>query len=77
MTSYQDVLVFSTTKDIKMVSVLTPYQEVFSALKDIKWLDNCSGKFLLSAKLLSMTGLSLKSPYSLMHRHFSLLFNSL
>ena len=44
LTPYQDVLVFSTFKDIKMVCVLTFSQYVFSALKDIKQLDNCLGK---------------------------------
>ena len=61
-----------------MVCVLTPYQDVLvsSALRDIKWLDNFSGKFWLSAELLSMVGLLLKSHYSLIHRLFSLLSNS-
>ena len=44
LTPYQDVLVFSTFKDIKMVCVLTFSQYVFSALKDIKQLHNCLGK---------------------------------
>ena len=36
LTFYQDVLVFYRFKDIKMNCVLTPYENVFSALKDIK-----------------------------------------
>ena len=68
LTLYQDVLVFSTFKDIKMVCVLTFCQDVFSTLKDIKQLDNCLGKSWLSVKLLNMEGLFLKGPCSLMHR---------
>ena len=70
------MLVFSTVKDIKIVCILTPYQDVFSTLKHIKWLENCSGKSWLSSKLVGMAGLFLKSPYSLMHKLFPLLSNS-
>ena len=45
-----------------MVCALTPYQDVlvFSALKDIKWLDNCSSKSWQPAKLLKMANLIFK-----------------
>ena len=38
LTRYQDVLVFSTFEDIKIVCALTPYQDVlvFSTFEDIK-----------------------------------------
>ena len=44
---------------------------VYFALKNKKSVDNYSGKYWLSAKLLNTEGLFLKSAYSLMHRPFS------
>ena len=73
LTHYQDVLALSTLKD--MVCVLTPYQNMLFALKNIKWLGNCSGKRLLSVKLLNMAVLFLTTSCSLMHRFFFLFLN--
>ena len=36
LTPYQDVLLFSTLKNMKILCASTPYQDVFSALKHIE-----------------------------------------
>ena len=36
LTPDQDVLLFSTLKNMKILCALTPYQDVFSALKHIE-----------------------------------------
>ena len=56
------VLVFTTFKDMKMVCVLTPYQDGFSAMKDKP---HCLQNYLIWQNLFLE-----RSSYTLMHRFF-------